>query len=65
LASAAGHRTSSAEFEGQGTSTEAAFFAGVSPGTEVDARGKDASAFSGGVLRAEQVELDGSGDHGD
>jgi hypothetical protein len=53
--------TSSAEFEGQGTSTEAAFFAGVSPGTEVDARGKDASAFSGGVLKAERVELDGDG----
>jgi hypothetical protein len=52
--------TSSAEFEGQGTSTEAVFFAGVSPGTEVDARGKDASAFSGGVFKAEQIELDGN-----
>ena len=52
--------TSSAEFEGQGTSTEAVFFAAVSPGTEVDARGKDASAFSGGVFKAERVELDGN-----
>jgi hypothetical protein len=52
--------TSSAEFEGQGGSTEAAFFSALSPGSEVDARGKDAGAFSGGVLKAERVELDGN-----
>jgi hypothetical protein len=51
--------TSSAEFEGQGTSTEASFFTALSIGAEVDARGKDAGAFSAGVLKAERVELDG------
>jgi len=49
--------TAAAEFEGAGT--EADFFAAVSIGTVVKARGENAGAFSGGVLMAEEVELEG------
>ena len=49
--------TSAAELEGP--STEADFFAAVSIGTVVKARGENAGAFSAGVLRAEEVELEG------
>jgi len=49
--------TSAAELEG--ADTEANFFAAVSIGTVVKARGENAGAFSGGVLEAEEIELEG------
>jgi len=51
--------TASAEFEGNGPSTEAAFFSTLALGDIVDVRGKDAQAFNGGALTADRIELEG------
>ena len=51
--------TASAEFEGNGPSTESAFFSALVLGDIVDVRGKDAGAWNGSVLTADRVELEG------
>jgi hypothetical protein len=54
--------SSGSEVEGPSL-TPAAFFAAVDAGaTVVKARGGDASALSGGVLTAEEAELEGNDD---
>lgn len=52
--------TASAEFEGSGGSTEAAFFSALGLGDTVAVRGKDARAWNGSVLTADKVELEGN-----
>lgn len=51
--------TASAEFSGNGSSTESSFFSALQLGDIVGVRGKDARAWNGSVLTAEKVELEG------
>ena len=51
--------TASAEFSGNGSSTEATFFSALNLGDVVGVRGKDARAWNGSLLTADEVELEG------